>query len=81
VRGAIFRAIPTDLKTAISVGIGLSIALVGFVDAGFVASLGGTGRRRLRMRRHLHPNRSGEGALFAALHSVRSGLLVLQFVR
>ncbi len=36
VRGLIFRAIPTDLKTAIAVGIGLFIALIGFVDAGFV---------------------------------------------
>ena len=35
-RTAVFRAIPTQLKTAISVGIGLFIALIGFVDAGFV---------------------------------------------
>jgi len=35
-RVAVFRAIPTELKTAISVGIGLFIALIGFVDAGFV---------------------------------------------
>jgi AGZA family xanthine/uracil permease-like MFS transporter len=36
VRRAIFHAIPGDLKIAISVGIGLFIALIGFVDAGFV---------------------------------------------
>ena len=35
-RTAVFDAIPTQLKTAISVGIGLFIALIGFVDAGFV---------------------------------------------
>ncbi|MCW2612499.1 MAG: adenine/guanine/hypoxanthine permease [Actinomycetota bacterium] len=35
-RRAIFLAIPGDLKIAISVGIGLFIALIGFVDAGFV---------------------------------------------
>ncbi len=35
-RQAIFRAVPTQLKTAISVGIGLFIALVGLVDSGFV---------------------------------------------
>jgi AGZA family xanthine/uracil permease-like MFS transporter len=35
-RRAIFQAIPGDLKVAISVGIGLFIALIGFVDAGFV---------------------------------------------
>ncbi|WP_157249132.1 NCS2 family permease [Nonomuraea typhae] len=35
-RVAVFNAIPTQLKTAISVGIGLFIALIGFVDSGFV---------------------------------------------
>ncbi len=35
-RSAVFHAIPTQLKTAISVGIGLFIALIGLVDAGFV---------------------------------------------
>ena len=35
-RTAVFHAIPTQLKVAISVGIGLFIALIGFVDAGFV---------------------------------------------
>ncbi|MDX6329728.1 MAG: adenine/guanine/hypoxanthine permease, partial [Streptomycetaceae bacterium] len=35
-REAIMRAIPTPLKQAISVGIGLFIAFIGFVDAGFV---------------------------------------------
>ena len=35
-RQAVFHAIPTELKTAISVGIGLFIAFIGLVDAGFV---------------------------------------------
>ncbi len=35
-REAVFHAVPTQLKVAISVGIGLFIALIGFVDAGFV---------------------------------------------
>ncbi|HRC18889.1 MAG TPA: NCS2 family permease [Phycicoccus elongatus] len=35
-RTAVFHAVPTQLKVAISVGIGLFIALIGFVDAGFV---------------------------------------------
>jgi AGZA family xanthine/uracil permease-like MFS transporter len=35
-RQAVFHAVPAELKTAISVGIGLFIALVGLVDAGFV---------------------------------------------
>ncbi|MDT0306278.1 NCS2 family permease [Streptomyces sp. DSM 44917] len=35
-RTAVFHAIPAQLKTAIGVGIGLFIALIGLVDAGFV---------------------------------------------
>lgn len=41
-REAVFRAVPIELKTAISVGIGLFIALVGLVNAGFVTSGSGT---------------------------------------
>ncbi|MFC4787054.1 NCS2 family permease [Nocardioides sp. MAHUQ-72] len=39
-REAVFRAVPAQLKTAISVGIGLFIALIGLVDAGFVRRTG-----------------------------------------
>ena len=35
-RTAVFHAVPSELKVAISVGIGLFIALIGLVDAGFV---------------------------------------------
>jgi AGZA family xanthine/uracil permease-like MFS transporter len=35
-RTAVFRAVPEGLKTAIVVGIGLFIALIGLVNAGFV---------------------------------------------
>jgi AGZA family xanthine/uracil permease-like MFS transporter len=40
-RTAVFNAIPRELKSAIAVGIGLFIALIGLVDAGFVRA--GTG--------------------------------------
>ncbi len=39
-RQAVFRAIPGQLKTAISVGIGLFITIIGLVDAGFVRRTG-----------------------------------------
>ena len=39
-RGAVFRAVPQQLKIAISVGIGLFIALIGLVDSGFVRRTG-----------------------------------------
>jgi AGZA family xanthine/uracil permease-like MFS transporter len=42
-RVAVFKAVPTQLKIAISVGIGLFIALIGLVDAGFVRKTPGTG--------------------------------------
>lgn len=35
-RTSVFNAIPNELKAAIAVGIGLFIAFIGFVDAGFV---------------------------------------------
>jgi adenine/guanine/hypoxanthine permease len=35
-RTAVFHAVPQQMKLAISVGIGLFIAFIGFVDAGFV---------------------------------------------
>jgi adenine/guanine/hypoxanthine permease len=39
-RQAVFEAVPMPLKQAIAVGIGLFIAIIGFVDAGFVTSPG-----------------------------------------
>ena len=39
-RTAVFKAVPQQLKYAISVGIGLFIALIGLVDAGFVRRTG-----------------------------------------
>ena len=39
-RTAVFKAVPGQLKIAISVGIGLFIALIGLVDAGFVRRTG-----------------------------------------
>ena len=38
-RKAVFHAVPQQLKVAISVGIGLFIALIGFVDARFVTRI------------------------------------------
>ena len=35
-RQAVFRAVPSQLKVAISVGIGLFITIIGLVDAGFI---------------------------------------------
>ncbi|MER8158503.1 NCS2 family permease [Streptomyces sp. NPDC094472] len=40
-REAVMHAIPQSLKQAISVGIGLFIAFIGFIDAGFVSRIPG----------------------------------------
>jgi AGZA family xanthine/uracil permease-like MFS transporter len=39
-RSMIFNAVPAELKTAITVGIGLFIAFIGLVDSGFVRGSG-----------------------------------------
>lgn len=39
-RAIIFDAVPLAIKTAITVGIGLFIAFIGFIDSGFVNSTG-----------------------------------------
>ena len=39
-REAVFRAVPAQLKIAISVGIGLFLTIIGLVDAGFVRRTG-----------------------------------------
>ncbi|GAA1362143.1 NCS2 family permease [Catellatospora chokoriensis] len=39
-RVAVFHSVPMQLKTAIGVGIGLFLTIIGFVDAGFVRSTG-----------------------------------------
>ena len=41
IRTAIFNAVPQPLKAAITVGIGLFIAFIGFVDSGFVTRTAG----------------------------------------
>ena len=71
-RTAVFHAIPAQLKVAISVGIGLFIALIGFVDAGFV--------RRIPDARHDRPRaaRAGRASSRAGRSwSSRSGSLLL----
>ncbi|WP_349828315.1 NCS2 family permease [Brevibacterium litoralis] len=42
-RKAIFDSVPQSLKDAISVGIGLFIALIGMINAGFISNAGGNG--------------------------------------
>ncbi|WP_150308940.1 NCS2 family permease [Planctomonas psychrotolerans] len=59
-RALIFNAVPPQLKTAITVGIGLFIAFIGFVDSGFVRSSGAASP----------PVQLGEGGSIATLPTV-----------
>ena len=47
-RSAVFHAVPAQLKIAIRVGIGLFIAFIGFVDAGFVRRIPDAANTRCR---------------------------------
>ncbi|TVL90760.1 NCS2 family permease [Streptomyces sp. SAJ15] len=52
-REAVMHAIPQPLKQAISVGIGLFIAFIGFIDAGFVTRIpGDTGSVPVQLGAH-----------------------------
>jgi len=55
-REAVFKAVPDQLKTAISVGIGLFIALIGLVDAKMVRRGGTPLELGLGEFADLHPN-------------------------
>ena len=72
-RTAVFRAIPRELKSAIAVGIGLFIALIGLADAGFVRAGSGTAGQ-LGVGGHLAAGRrwsSSSGVLVIAVLMAR----------
>lgn len=58
-RTAVFRAVPGQLKVAISVGIGLFIALIGFVDAGVVTRIGDAAKTTVPVQLGADGNLSG----------------------
>ena len=62
-RTAVFHAVPPSLKVAISVGIGLFIALIGFVDAGFAGNGASTPLQLGRAGRRLADRLAGRGLL------------------
>ena len=58
-RKAVFKAIPAPLKVAISVGIGLFIAYIGVIDAGFARRPTTPGSVPERARDRWQPRRAG----------------------
>ncbi|MFG2006498.1 NCS2 family permease [Spirillospora sp. NPDC048911] len=81
-RVAVFRAIPAGLKTAIAVGIGLFIALIGFVDAGFVRRIpGAAGEATVPLQLGATGSLSGWPTLVFAFGLILTVLLVARKVR
>lgn len=72
VREAIFNSIPMNLKKAVSVGIGLFIALIGFVNAGIV----GTGKMFMADG----VNVLNEGGLVITLGNIKSPVALLAII-
>lgn len=81
-RVAVFYAIPAGLKSAIAVGIGLFIALIGFVDAGFVRRIpGGVGEVTVPVQLGATGNLSGWPTLVFAVGLLLTVLLVARRVK
>jgi AGZA family xanthine/uracil permease-like MFS transporter len=77
-RSAVFHAVPAQLKTAISVGIGLFIALIGLVDAGFVRRIPDASKTTVPVQLGATGSLDGWPILVFALGLV---LMVVLFVR
>jgi adenine/guanine/hypoxanthine permease len=77
-RTAVFHAVPAQLKIAISVGIGLFIALIGFVDAGFVHRIPDVAQTTVPVQLGQDGNLSGWPVLVFALGLV---LVIALWVR
>ncbi len=73
VREAIFNSIPMNLKKAVSVGIGLFIALIGFINAGIV----GTGKMIVTETGEKLLN---EGGLVITLGNLKSAAPILALI-
>ncbi|KWX02889.1 NCS2 family permease [Carbonactinospora thermoautotrophica] len=80
-RTAVFRAIPAQLKTAISVGIGLFIALIGFVDAGFVRRIPDEANTTVPLQLGVGGNLQGWPVLVFVLGLLFTAILVARRVK
>ncbi len=79
VREAIFNAIPATLKLAVSGGIGLFIAFIGFQDAGLIVSNDSTLVTYIDFSKDFF--NSGMAAIFAIVGVIITGILLVKKVR
>jgi adenine/guanine/hypoxanthine permease len=80
-RSAVFHAVPAQLKTAISVGIGLFIALIGLVDAGFVRRIPDAAKTTVPVQLGATGSLDGWPVLVFALGLVLMAVLFVRKVR
>ena len=80
-RRAVFEAIPLQLKMAISVGIGLFIALIGLVDAGFVRRIPDAAGTTVPLQLGAGGELSGWPTLVFVLGLLITGILVVRRTR
>lgn len=78
-RRAVFQAIPGDLKVAIGVGIGLFVAMIGLVNAGFVRKPTGDGK--LPVELGIGGNLAGWPTLVFVCGLALTAILVVRRVR
>jgi AGZA family xanthine/uracil permease-like MFS transporter len=80
-RTAVFHAIPEQLKTAIAVGIGFFIALIGLVDAGFVRRIPDAANTTVPVQLGVGGNLSGWPTLVFCIGVLLMVVLVVRQVK
>ena len=80
-RTAVFNAVPAELKSAIAVGIGLFIALIGLVDAGFVRRLPDADHTTVPVGLGINGSIASLPTLVFVIGLVLTGILVARKVR
>ncbi|MBA2323491.1 MAG: NCS2 family permease [Pseudonocardiales bacterium] len=80
-RTAVFNAVPASLKAAIAVGIGLFIAFIGLVDAGFVRRLPDAANTSVPVSLGINGSIASWPTLVFVVGLVFTGILVARGVR
>ncbi|MBZ8176334.1 NCS2 family permease [Corynebacterium poyangense] len=80
-RTAVFQAIPSSMKAAIGVGIGLFIAMIGLVDSGFVRRVPDTAKTTVPVSLGIDGSISSWPTLVFVLGLIICGALVVRNVK
>lgn len=80
-RAAVFNAVPAELKAAIAAGIGLFIAFIGLVDAGFVRRLPDAANTTVPVGLGIHGSIASLPTTVFVIGLVLTGILVARRVK